>query len=95
MMGTFNCIYETPCHWCSKWDKECNRKIGCSAINKDENKDKSHINESTKTECNHEWELCSHDLDYSFSIYVCKKCGAKKDVDWQEQIIMKNARGGG
>ncbi|MGN0245743.1 MAG: hypothetical protein ACI4DK_07240 [Lachnospiraceae bacterium] len=28
MMGTFECIYETPCHWCTKWDKKCNRKIG-------------------------------------------------------------------
>ena len=27
MMGTFNCIYETPCGWCSKWDKKCDRKI--------------------------------------------------------------------
>ena len=27
MMGAFNCIYETPCGWCSKWDKKCDRKI--------------------------------------------------------------------
>ena len=27
MMGTFNCIYETPCGWCSKWDKKCDKKI--------------------------------------------------------------------
>ena len=27
MMGTINCIYETPCHWCTKWDKECDMKI--------------------------------------------------------------------
>lgn len=26
MMGTLNCIYETPCGWCSKWDKKCDRK---------------------------------------------------------------------
>jgi hypothetical protein len=29
MMGTFNCVYETPCGWCSKWDKKCDRSIGC------------------------------------------------------------------
>ena len=29
MMGTINCTYETPCGWCTKWDKECDRKIGC------------------------------------------------------------------
>lgn len=27
MMGTFNCVYEIPCGWCSKWDKKCDRKI--------------------------------------------------------------------
>ena len=27
MMGSVNCIYETPCGWCSKWDKKCDRKI--------------------------------------------------------------------
>jgi hypothetical protein len=26
MIGTANCIYETPCGWCSKWDKKCDRK---------------------------------------------------------------------
>ena len=27
MIGTFNCIYETPCSWCSKLVKQCDRKI--------------------------------------------------------------------
>ena len=22
------CPYETPCGWCSKWDKKCDKKIG-------------------------------------------------------------------
>lgn len=25
------CSYETPCGWCAKWDKKCNKKIGCGA----------------------------------------------------------------
>ncbi len=29
MIGTINCTYETPCGWCTKWDKKCDRKIGC------------------------------------------------------------------
>lgn len=29
-MGTINCVYETPCGWCSKWDKKCDRKAGCT-----------------------------------------------------------------
>lgn len=27
MIGTINCVYETPCGWCAKWDKKCDRKI--------------------------------------------------------------------
>ena len=26
MMGTINCVYETPCGWCSKWDKKCDKE---------------------------------------------------------------------
>lgn len=22
------CPYETPCGWCTKWDKKCDKKIG-------------------------------------------------------------------
>lgn len=25
MMGTINCCYETPCGWCSRFDKKCER----------------------------------------------------------------------
>lgn len=31
MMGTINCIYETPCGWCSKWDKKCDTRISCQS----------------------------------------------------------------
>ena len=31
MFGTMNCTYETPCGWCTKWDKKCDRKIGCDS----------------------------------------------------------------
>lgn len=27
------CTYETPCGWCTKWDKKCDRKIGYSKDN--------------------------------------------------------------
>ena len=23
------CPYETPCGYCTKWDKKCDKKIGC------------------------------------------------------------------
>ena len=25
---TMRCTYETPCGWCTKWDKKCDKKIG-------------------------------------------------------------------
>ena len=27
---TMLCTYSTPCGWCCKWDKKCDKKIGCS-----------------------------------------------------------------
>lgn len=33
MIGTINCVYETPCGWCSKWNKKCDNKIGCQSSN--------------------------------------------------------------
>lgn len=24
-----SCPYELPCGWCTKWDKKCDKKIGC------------------------------------------------------------------
>lgn len=26
------CMYETPCGWCAKWNKKCDRKIGCNDV---------------------------------------------------------------
>ena len=31
MRGTINCTYETPCGWCTKWDKKCDEKVGCGS----------------------------------------------------------------
>lgn len=34
---TMQCTYSTPCGWCTKWDKKCDKKIGCG-INVDNSK---------------------------------------------------------
>ena len=26
---TMQCVYSTPCGYCAKWDKKCDKKIGC------------------------------------------------------------------
>lgn len=32
---TMQCTYETPCGWCSKWDKKCDKQIGCEPKEED------------------------------------------------------------
>lgn len=27
---TRQCVYQTPCKWCTKWDKKCDNKIPCN-----------------------------------------------------------------
>jgi hypothetical protein len=34
MFGTMRCVYETPCHWCSKWDKKCDERLECNTERK-------------------------------------------------------------
>ena len=29
---TMQCIYSTPCGYCAKWDKKCDKKIGAVMI---------------------------------------------------------------
>lgn len=74
MMGTFNCVYETPCGWCSKWDKKCDKKISLSNYK--------------SVECAHEWEKTSRGggsanerTIRSYTIWKCKLCGAGKEVE--------------
>ena len=67
MMGTFDCIYETPCGWCSKWDRKCDREIS-----------NTH---------DHQWEPTNSGGSFvglngirTYTTYICKLCGAVKDV---------------
>lgn len=82
MIGTINCIYKTPCHWCSKWDKKCDEKIperGQRAkCNVDDVMDDSLTNKICQSESDHEWECCG--ISTVGSNYRCKKCGAYKTV---------------
>ena len=83
MMGTINCVYETPCGWCSKWDKKCNKKtpkrgqrIKCNPI------DDAFTNKMCQSESDHEWKIT--ELSSVGASYMCRKCGAKKIVLWEE-----------
>lgn len=76
MMGTFDCVYETPCHWCTKWDKKCDRKSGIS-------KPYDGLFDNVKSDCDHEWILTNSggaNTTGTYSIYFCKKCGTSKNI---------------
>lgn len=68
MMGTIDCVYQTPCGWCSKWDKKCDRKIG---------------NTGDRCEHQWERASRSHGLvnKRTYTIWKCKLCGAEKEVE--------------
>ncbi len=73
MIGTENCVYKTPCGWCSKWDKECDKKI---------HKPNESVNiavvKKCESESDHEWEGCC--ISTTEISYICKKCGARKTI---------------
>jgi hypothetical protein len=61
MIGTDRCVYETPCHWCSKWDKQCDKKIGY------------HIDNDANTNL---LKTCSNCVYYEWNMPHCKECNA-------------------
>lgn len=66
MIGITSCIYETPCGWCAKWDKKCDRKISTSDLT------------TTTKYCaidGHEWEFIG--ISTIGTTYVCKKRGVR------------------
>ena len=81
MIGTANCTYETPCGWCTKWDKKCDMKIperGKRAEIKpiDDYSDITLINQMCQTEEDHQWVCCG--VSTAESTYQCKICGKMK-----------------
>ena len=81
MMGTTNCVYETPCGWCSKWDKKCDKKILESEQGvKHDSIDIITTNKTCRTESDHEWECAG--LSTVGTIYTCKKCHIRKTVPY-------------
>ena len=70
MMGTINCVYETPCGWCSKWDKMCDRKITPEK--------KSCVHAWCEDE-----DLYRDENGRLHKAYTCVKCGATRiDSAW-------------
>ena len=83
MMGTINCTYETPCGYCTKWDKKCDTKIPerglRSKINPiDDYSGTTSTNKICQTEEDHQWVCCG--ISTAGSTYRCKVCGEHKSV---------------
>lgn len=70
MMGTINCVYETPCGWCSKWDKKCDKKTPENKL--------AAVNKMCQSESDHEWECTG--MSTAGTTYTCRKCYAQKTV---------------
>ena len=101
MIGTMNCTYETPCGWCTKWDKKCDRKIPergqrekCNLVDdaadgtiKEYIKELS-TNKICKSESDHQWEC--YGVSTAGSTYYCTICGKHKTepVKNQENITI-------
>ena len=76
MIGTDRCVYETPCRWCTKWDKKCDRKIGTTSPY-------NGLFDRETNACNHEWlptNAGGANNNGTYNTYYCKKCGQTKDV---------------
>lgn len=95
MMGTFNCVYETPCGWCSKWDKKCDKKIPergqrakCNPIDDaiDESLKEALVNKVCVEESDHEWECTGASTEGMH--YMCKKCYAHKTDLFADKIFL-------
>ena len=85
MFGTVNCVYETPCGWCSKWDKKCNKEIPkseqrvkCNPI------DDTTTNKTCQSESDHEWECTG--MSTAGATYMCKKCRVRKTVPYESAV---------
>ena len=90
MTGTINCVYETPCGWCSKWDKKCDKKIPereqrakCNPVDDATGNSlrEALANKMCVEESDHEWECCG--MSTAGTTYICKKCHAYKTYPYK------------
>ena len=84
MRGTENCVYETPCGWCSKWDKKCDQKTleqKQGKINFVYDTTTNKTNKTCQSESDHEWECVG--MSTAGSNYICRKCLARKTIPYR------------
>lgn len=88
MIGTANCTYETPCGWCSKWDKKCDNEISDPSTKPYDYLMKTPMNKICESESDHQWECCG--MSTAGFDYRCKICGTYKTepIKSQESITI-------
>ena len=69
---TMRCTFSTPCGWCVKWDKKCDKKIGEHYSYSKE----TITNQTCKSSEDHEWYCCGMSTEGNH--YRCIKCGEFK-----------------
>lgn len=91
MMGTINCVYETPCGWCSKWDKKCDKKTPERGQRAKRNPiDDAVTNKICQSESDHEWECTG--ISTAGITYMCRKCYAQKTVPTNTNYVTITAQ---
>lgn len=73
-----DCPYETPCGWCSKWDKKCDAKIPKRGL-----RAKTNVIDETFIPCSE----CAHE---DWDMPQCKECNAKNDFKYFERKRKNN-----
>lgn len=82
---TIQCVYMTPCGWCTRQNKECDIEETKKRKKKysDLFKSPTTTNKICETEEDHQWECCG--MSTAGSDYRCKICGAHKTVPYKSQ----------
>ena len=73
------CTYETPCGWCTKWDKKCDNKIGCG----DENKLKRGIGIKMRP-LDEAFNPCSECAHEDLDLPICDSCNISNGFKYFE-----------
>lgn len=66
------CTYETPCGWCSKWDKKCDKKIPERGL-----RAKANLIDETFSPCSE----CAHE---DWDMPQCEECNAANNFKYFE-----------
>ena len=88
---TMKCAYETPCGWCTKWDKKCDMKIpDPPVINQYDYLTETSTNKICKTDSDHQW-VC-YGIGTGGTTYICKICGKyKTEPIWNQDNVTISA----